>query len=260
MELLARATRVVGMTLAAILLCGALCITPVPSLIATAAIPSAPQSASSDKPAGSSPQDSSSQNQSGQAQSGQNQTSAPPQNSPSPAQTSSSPAASSATKSAAGQQTSAGKRAHKKIAADCVPAPASSGPSASEATSRATSGQGAAGTNSSAANAPVNCPPPKVIVRQGSTKEPSIELIGGAAGDQQSQRDLANQHLQATDENLKKIAGEQLSANQQVLVTQIRQYMQQSRSAVQAGEFERADTLAKKAQQLSEELVKPAAQ
>jgi hypothetical protein len=257
MELLARATRVVGMTLAAILFCSVLCLTPVPSLIATAAIQSAPQSASTEKPAGSSPQDSSSQNQ----------TNAQPQNSASPAQGSSSTSDStsnsstpSATKSAAGQQTSAGKRAHKKIAADCVPAPASSGPSASEATSRATSGQGAAGTNSSAANAPVNCPPPKVIVRQGSTKEPSIELIGGAAGDQQSQRDLANQHLQATDANLKKIASEQLSANQQVLVAQIRQFMEQSRSAVQAGEFERADTLAKKAQQLSEELVKPPSQ
>jgi hypothetical protein len=262
------------MTLAAILFCSVLCVTPAPSLTATLAHHSAPQSASSDKSAGSSTQDSSSQNQSGQGQNKQdqnrqNQTSAQPQNSATPAQSqgstsdstsNSSSAQSTATKPATSQnQTSASKHAHhKKTAADCVPA--DSGAPASASTVKGTSGQAAASTNSSAANAPLNCPPPKVIVRQGSTKEPSIELIGGATGDQQSQRDLANQHLQATEANLKKIAVEQLNGNQQVLVAQIRQFMEQSRSAVQAGEFERADTLAKKAQQLSEELVKPATQ
>jgi hypothetical protein len=262
------------MTLAAILFCGVLCATPPPSLISTSANQSAPQSASPDKPADSSSQDFSSQNQSGQDQNRQNQASAPSQKSASPAQGQSSPSHSSppnstshsastpspAAKPATDQNQASVAKHRKKTAADCVPPPAASGVSASATTAKTTPGQAAAGANSSAANAPLNCPPTKTIVRQGGTKEPSIELIGGATGDQQSQRDLANQRLQATDANLKKIAGEPLNANQQVLVAQIRQFMQQSRSAVQAGEFERADTLAKKAQQLSEELVKPVTQ
>jgi hypothetical protein len=56
---------------------------------------------------------------------------------------------------------------------------------------------------------------------------------------------------------LKKIAGTQLTANQQDMVNQIHQFMDQSKSAVTAGDLERARTLAWKAQLLSEELVSP---
>lgn len=62
--------------------------------------------------------------------------------------------------------------------------------------------------------------------------------------------------LGTTEENLKKIAGRQLSPSQQDMVTQIRQFMDQSKHAVGAGDLERARTLAWKAQLLSEELVK----
>jgi len=63
--------------------------------------------------------------------------------------------------------------------------------------------------------------------------------------------------LVSTESNLKKLADHQLSANQQDMVGQVRQFMQQSKSAQQSGDYERARTLAWKAQLLSEELVKP---
>jgi len=64
--------------------------------------------------------------------------------------------------------------------------------------------------------------------------------------------------LAATESNLKKISGQQLNSDQQDMVSQIRQFMTQSKAAVGDGDMERARTLAWKAQVLSEELVKPA--
>jgi len=85
-----------------------------------------------------------------------------------------------------------------------------------------------------------------------------VQLAGGAAGNQAShQRDTANQMLESTEANLKKIAGRQLSSNQQDMVNQIRQFMGQSKAAVDAGDLDRARTLAWKAQLLSEDLLKP---
>jgi hypothetical protein len=99
--------------------------------------------------------------------------------------------------------------------------------------------------------------PPKVVVRQGGTSEPSIELAGGAANQAAHQRDIANQILGSANANLKKIAGHPLSAGQQDMVSQVRQFMGQSKAAIDAGDLERARTLAWKAEVLSEELVKP---
>jgi hypothetical protein len=91
-------------------------------------------------------------------------------------------------------------------------------------------------------------------VRHGGTSEPSIQL----AGDQPpKERDVTNQLLSATDANLRKLEGRQLSANQQDMVSQVRQFMEQSRSAMGAGDFQRSRTLAWKAQLLSEELTNP---
>ena len=63
--------------------------------------------------------------------------------------------------------------------------------------------------------------------------------------------------LQSAEENLKKITGQQLSSNQRDMVTQVRQFMDQSKNASASGDLERARTLAWKAQLLSEELVNP---
>jgi type VI protein secretion system component VasK len=95
-------------------------------------------------------------------------------------------------------------------------------------------------------------------VQQGGASEPSIQLAGGTPRDQTSHdRDTANQMLDTTRANLKKIAGTQLTSNQQDMVNQIHQFMDQSKAAVDAGDLDRARTLAWKAQLLSEELVKP---
>ena len=100
------------------------------------------------------------------------------------------------------------------------------------------------------------CPAPKVIVQHGGTSEPSIQLGGSAGSETPDKRNTANQMLGTTDANLKQIAGRQLSATQQDMVNQIRQFMDQSKAAEVDGELERARTLAWKAQVLSEELVK----
>ncbi|HEY4766702.1 MAG TPA: hypothetical protein VIH75_23725 [Candidatus Sulfotelmatobacter sp.] len=150
------------------------------------------------------------------------------------------------------------RRKKRAIASNCNGAPAASGQdaSASPSTSAAAGGKApTTGTSSPAAN----CPPSKVIVQQGGTSDPGVALAGGTTGNQASpQRDAANQMLGSTEENLKKIAGRQLSSDQQDMVNQIRQFMEQSKAAVGDGDLERARTLAWKAQVLSEELVKPA--
>jgi hypothetical protein len=95
-------------------------------------------------------------------------------------------------------------------------------------------------------------------VRQGGASEPSIQLAGGTPGDQTSHTlDTAKRMLGSTEANLKKIAGRQLTPNQQEMVNQIHQFIDQSKTAVDAGDLDRARTLAWKAQLLSEELVKP---
>ncbi len=95
-------------------------------------------------------------------------------------------------------------------------------------------------------------------MRQGGTSEPGIQLAGGTGADQNAQpQDTAGQMLAPTEENLKKIAGRPLSSDQQDMLNQVHQFMEQTKRAVTAGDMDRAHTLAKKAQTLSEELAKP---
>ena len=174
-----------------------------------------------------------------------------------PSNTSQPPSGAAASASSSGQNPPATKkRRHKKKthASACNNAAASAGQAASGSVSSS-----AAPSNPDAptAIAPTNCPPSKVIVRQGGTAEPSIQLAGGAASASQ-QRDTANQLLGTTEANLKKIASRQLTSDQQNMVDQIRQFMEQSKEAAGDGNLDRARTLAWKAQVLSEELVKAA--
>jgi hypothetical protein len=114
------------------------------------------------------------------------------------------------------------------------------------------------GVKPATATDPKSCPPSKVIVRQGGTAEPTVQLGGGPAGDEATQkRNVVNQLLGLTDANLKKIAGRQLAPNEQDTVTQIQQFSDQSRTARDAGDLERARVLAWKAELLSEDLVNP---
>jgi len=134
----------------------------------------------------------------------------------------------------------------KTTSSNCGSAPASPGNS------------GSTTATSSTTSPSTNCPPSKVIVRQGGTSDNSIQLAGAGPGTSANQKDTANQMLAATESNLKKISAQQLSSDQQQMVSQIRQFMEQSKAAVGDGDLERARTLAWKAQVLSEELVKPA--
>jgi len=109
----------------------------------------------------------------------------------------------------------------------------------------------------SATKPPANCPPQKTVVRNGGTSEPEVQLTQGGGAAQAQQRSITDQLLGSTEENLKKIAGRELTPTQQDMVSQIRQYMAQSKEAVTAGDTERSRMLAQKAQLLSDELVKP---
>ncbi len=142
------------------------------------------------------------------------------------------------------------RRPRKKVRARNCSALAPAGQSSlSSSAANPSAGTGTAGSK--------DCPPSKVIVRQGGTAEPAIQLAGGAAS-ASPQKDTGNQMLVTTEANLKKIAGRPLSSDQQNMVNQIRQFMEQSKAAVGDGDLDRARTLAWKAQVLSEELVKPA--
>ena len=156
----------------------------------------------------------------------------------------------------------AAKQNHKKRPAisDCAAAPAVS-PAGSSPDGKSSASPAAAGDSAQAPKSgdpPKNCPPPKIVVRQGGAAEPGIQLAGGPATDQSSQqKNAAIQLLGSTEENLKKISGRQLSSEQQDTVTQIQQFMQQSKAAAANGDSERARTLAWKAELLSEDLVNP---
>ena len=103
-----------------------------------------------------------------------------------------------------------------------------------------------------------NCPPQKKVVRQGGITEQSIQLAGSPQGGQATQkRESTNQMLTATEENLKKASAVQLSAAQRNSVSQIRQFVKQSKNALDDADFERAQTLAWKAKVLSDDLVTP---
>jgi uncharacterized FlaG/YvyC family protein len=81
--------------------------------------------------------------------------------------------------------------------------------------------------------------------------------VEGTTAEQVVHQRSTDQLTVATEENLRKIAGRQLNPSQQEMVSQIKQFMEQSRTAVAAGDLERGHNLALKAHLLSDELVKP---
>jgi hypothetical protein len=99
--------------------------------------------------------------------------------------------------------------------------------------------------------------PHKVVVRQGGTTEAPPQMAPMVPQHQESsERSKSGQLLTATAANLKKLDGKKLSAEQQATVTQIRQFMEQSRTALDAGDVAQGYNLASKANVLSEELNK----
>jgi hypothetical protein len=114
-----------------------------------------------------------------------------------------------------------------------------------------------AGSTTTASAALKPCPPPKKVIRNGGSNEPAEQLTGGTQAQQASQQRSTEELTTATEENLKKIAGLQLDPSQQDLVKQIKQFMEQSKAAVAAGDLDGGRNFAQKAHLLSEELVKP---
>ena len=171
-------------------------------------------------------------------------------------QASTTPAASASKSAPTKPQT--GKK--KPASQGCNASPAASGAQASQPANQPSSDPSAeAGAAAAAKPAPPqSCPPAKIIVRHGGTTEPHIQLAGGpTAAEAARKRDAVNQLLGATNQNLKKTAGLQLSSSQRDTVTQTRQFVEQSKAAMADGDLERARTLAWKAELLSEDLVNP---
>jgi len=81
--------------------------------------------------------------------------------------------------------------------------------------------------------------------------------VEGTTAEQASHQRSTEQLRAATEENLKKIEGHQLNPSQRELVSQINQFLEQSKAAVAAGDLEGGHNLSLKAHLLSEELVKP---
>jgi hypothetical protein len=137
------------------------------------------------------------------------------------------------------------RRKVKKL--DCIP---------SSADAKPVDGKPAS-TSANSASAQANpCPPQKKIVKNGGTDEPTVQLKSDAksAPDQVA---TTEQLRAATEDNLKKITGRQLSTSQQQMLDQIKLFMNQSKAAVAEGDAERGHNLAVKARLLSDELVNP---
>ena len=149
------------------------------------------------------------------------------------------------------------KKKPKTVLAGCNASAPVAGSAPATSTTSTPTGETAQTQTAATSSDPEPCPP-KVVVRQGGTSEPAIQLTGGAAGAQKSEAQAtAGPMIDATEENLKKLSARQLSSTEQETVTQIRQYVTQSKTAVAAGDMERARTLAWKAQTLSDDLAKP---
>ncbi len=154
--------------------------------------------------------------------------------------------------------------------ADCATAPAALNPNPSASANLAksptatqsgpggaTSASGRTGSSTKTPTAAKPCPPRKKIVRNGGSDEPEIELQGGTPADQAASERSTEELTAATEENLKKISARQLSATEQETLEQIKQFMQQSKDALAAGDAALGHNLALKARLLSDELVKP---
>ena len=98
--------------------------------------------------------------------------------------------------------------------------------------------------------------PTKTVVRNGSTTD-SGAAIATDVPQSKSSHDLqtTNDLLDKTDANLKRLDGKTLNETQQDTLRQIKNYMDQARSAVKNQDIEHAYNLAKKANMLSADLL-----
>ena len=97
----------------------------------------------------------------------------------------------------------------------------------------------------------------KIVVRNGGAKDDTVQLSPGGGHEQdRHNRENTTQLLTTTDQNLKRLAGRQLTSAEQSTIDQIHTYVRQAKSAADSGDMARAHTLAFKAHLLSDELAK----
>jgi hypothetical protein len=98
----------------------------------------------------------------------------------------------------------------------------------------------------------------KTVVRQGGTGDKTPQLTPAVnEADITKQRETTKQLLSATDVNLQKLSVRSLSKEEQDTIAQIREFMDQAKTADSKGDLERASKLAAKAHMLSEALANP---
>jgi hypothetical protein len=101
-------------------------------------------------------------------------------------------------------------------------------------------------------------PPKKIVVRNGSTSEPTVKLAPTVPTNIASQQAVVTEQLlTAAENNLKQATTRQLNTDQAAVVEQIRNYIAQARSATKSGDAQRGHNLAVKARLLSDDLVAP---
>ena len=94
-----------------------------------------------------------------------------------------------------------------------------------------------------------------VVVRNGGAKQGETQIAPAISKEQELRdREKVNRLLADTEANLKTIDGRPLTAAQQQMRDQIRTYLAQSKAAADAGDLQRAETLASKAHLLADEL------
>lgn len=95
-----------------------------------------------------------------------------------------------------------------------------------------------------------------IVVKHGSAPEPALKFAPTLTQEQLAQqRQHTTELLAASDANLKNTSGRQLNPAQQDTVSKVRNYMQQATVADKSGDVQRAQALASKAKQLSDDLV-----
>jgi len=99
--------------------------------------------------------------------------------------------------------------------------------------------------------------PKKIVVREGGADEPTTQIVTGMTPEEaERERGEAELLLSTTSETLEEIAPRPLDAGQQEVVSQIHNYIKDSRTALKEGDIPRAHTLAIKAGLLAGDLAR----
>lgn len=105
------------------------------------------------------------------------------------------------------------------------------------------------------ADAPADAGPTQKVVKNGGAADLVVDLSPLSLQQASQQKKSTDELLGASDANLEKMTGRQLSSNQLDTVKEVKSYLEQARKALSDGDVQRAHNLAVKANLLSAELV-----